>query len=92
MCFAGGGGITTGAQFALGSCGCSDGSGRISGRFSLSPGIVDPSKPKGRRSSELPSSSGLAQAFPFLNLPSFARTRQFEPGLKHAYSINSFQK
>jgi len=81
MCFAGGGGITTGAGCALGSCGCSEGSGRISGRFSLSPGMVDPIMPKGGRSSELPSSSGLAQAFPFLNLPSFARIWQYEPGI-----------
>jgi hypothetical protein len=43
--------------------------------------MVDPIMPKGGRSSEMPSSSGLAQAFPFLNLPSFARIWQYEPGI-----------
>lgn len=69
MCFAGGGGMATASACPFGSC--DDGSrdsGRISGRFSISPGMADPRKPKWGLSAGRSSSSGLAQAFPFRNL------------------------
>ena len=74
MCFEGGGGI---AELGGGGGGgevigrySGDGftrTGRISGRFSISPGMV-PSSPNGGRSTGRSSSSGTAQAFPFRNL------------------------
>lgn len=50
--------------------------GRISGRFNLSAGMEDPSKPKWGRSAVYSSSSGLTQAFPFRNLSSLAVKRE----------------
>lgn len=74
MCFAGGGGIAA-APAACPLPSPDDGStdsGRISGRFSISPGMDDPSKPMCGRSADRFSSSGHAHAFPFRNLSSFA--------------------
>lgn len=72
MCFAGGGGITTGGDCEWLSPprdASSDGKGRISGRLSLSLWIADPGKPCGGDGSS--SSSGLALAFPFRNLQAY---------------------
>lgn len=75
-CFEGGGGIAEARGEGSGrdSCDGSKDTGRISGRFSISPGMV-PSSPNGGRSTGRSSSSGSAQAFPFRNLLSFRSKR-----------------
>lgn len=65
-CFEGGGGIAKdGGGWARASGNGSGSTGRISGRFSLSAGMDEPSRPKRSRSGDRSSSSGTAQAFPF---------------------------
>lgn len=77
VCFEGGGGIAElgGEGFGRDSCDGSRRTGRISGRFSISPGMV-PSSPKGGPSTGRTSSSGSAQAFPFRNLSRVSEARQ----------------